>query len=133
MRPAPSFETSPHRFALMLFAVVFGLWLAGMSLAIRAATLAPERAGTVLAVFAPGTTEPDIFAAILRAGGRPVRATWLDFVWIAHGREPGFVGRLHAEGARMALEEFPLSPQLGGCVAFASNLKSPILLRRSSP
>ena len=32
----------------------------------------------------------------MRAGGRPVRSTWLDFAWVAHGDGPGFVAGLRA-------------------------------------
>jgi len=133
MRKRPGdISFSPHRLALVLFVSVRIAWVAGMSFAIRTAILPPERSGLMLAVFEPGTPSDEIFAAIIRAGGNPVRETWLPFVWMAHGDRAGFAGALRSEGAA-ALNEFPLSPVLGGCAVYASALKSPISLRRSTP
>ncbi len=59
-----------------------------------------------------------MFAAITRAGGRPIRTTWLDFVWIATSPSQGFAGRMRSEGAIGTYRETPFSPQLAGCFAF---------------
>jgi hypothetical protein len=108
---------SGHGLAAILAGAVFFVWLGLMAVSWRAAALPPQASGTVLAVFPPRHTEAAIFAAIVRAGGRPVRATWLDFAWIAHGDEPGFVAGLRAEGAVGAFDDVPLGPSLGGCAA----------------
>ncbi len=90
-----------------------------MALSIRFAALPPQASGTVLAVFPPATASDEIFANLIRAGGRPLRETWLSFVWVVSSDKPGFVGRLRAEGAIGAYGELPITPQLAGCFAFA--------------
>jgi hypothetical protein len=111
---------SGHGLAAVLAAAVLVVWLGLMVVSWRAAALPPQASGTVLAVFPPRHSEADIFAAILRAGGRPVRATWLGFAWIAHGDEPGFVANLRTEGAVGAFDDVPLGPSLGGCAAIVT-------------
>lgn len=106
-----------HGFALALFGVVVAVWLGAMAVSLKQAALPAETDGLVLAVFRPGTSDHEAFGAMVRAGGEPVRATWLGFAWVARGREPGFVGRLNAEGALGAFGEVPLGPTLGGCAA----------------
>lgn len=108
-----------HRLALGLAAfVVAAALLAGM-IAIRAAALPPEASGSMLAVFQPGAAEDAMFAAIVEAGGKPVRRTWLPFVWVVAGDEPGLAGRLAGRGAIGAYGELPISPQIAGCFAYA--------------
>lgn len=85
---------------------------------VHAAALGPNASGIMLAIFEPGTSEEDIFDKILRAGGNPVRNTWLPFVWVAAG-ESGFAGRLAQQGAIGAYGELPFAPSVAGCLAFA--------------
>lgn len=106
-----------HGLALALFGVVVTIWLGAMAVSLKQAALPAETDGMVLAVFRPGTTDHEALGAMVRAGGEPVRATWLGFAWVARGREPGFVGRLTTEGALGAFGEIPLGPTLGGCAA----------------
>ncbi len=108
-----------HRLALALFAGVLALWLAAMALIIRHAALPPQASGTMLAVFAPGTPEDQIFASLARADARIVKQSALPFVWVVSGAEPGLAGRLGAEGAIGAYRELPVSPTIAGCFAFA--------------
>lgn len=108
-----------HRLALWLAAAVLAVSLLAMMAAMRAAALPPEASGTVLVVFRPGTDEDRMFASLVSAGGAPVRRTWLPFVWVAAGDEPGFVGRLAGQGALGAYAELPFSPQIAGCFAYA--------------
>jgi hypothetical protein len=108
-----------HRLALALAAGIVIIWLASMFLLVRAAALPPQAEGNMLAVFEPGTTEDDIFASLVAAGGKPVRRTWLPFVWIVSGNGAGFVARLEREGALGAYDEFPFAPALAGCFAYA--------------
>jgi hypothetical protein len=108
-----------HRLALTLGIAVLLAWLLAMSLVVRAAALEPEATGKVLAVFEPGTPEDVIFAKLLAAGGKPLRGTWLPFVWVVVGEEGGFAGRLKQQGAMGAYGELPFAPAVAGCLAYA--------------
>jgi hypothetical protein len=108
-----------HRLALALALFVVLASVAGMAAAMRSAALPPEAAGKMLAVFEPGSPQDDLFARILAAGGKPVRRTWLPFVWVVEGEEPGLAGRLKQQGAIGSYAELPFSPQVAGCFAFA--------------
>lgn len=111
-------KASPHRLALILFAGVIAVWLAGMAIVIRHAALPPEASGTMLAVFEPGTPEDAMFAALTRAEARIVKPSGLSFVWVVTGDEPGLAGRLTQQGALGAYRELPVSPVIAGCFAF---------------
>jgi len=115
MNSAPSSLGSGHGLALALGAAVLAVWLGLMTVSLRQAALPAETDGLVLAVFPPGTSDDEAFTAMVRAGGEPVRPTWLGFAWVARGREAGFVGRLKDEGALGAYGELPVGPALGGC------------------
>lgn len=110
-----------HTFAGMLFIAVVSVWLVLMGFAINASVLPDMRSGKVLVVFNLRMTANDAFATIVKAGGNPVRQTWLKFVWVAQSSANGFVGRLKQHGAMAALDEFQFSPQLAGCFAFSTN------------
>ena len=114
-----------HGLALLLAGTVAAAWVGVMALSLRQASLPPETRGLVLVAFPPGTSDADAFAAVVRAGGEPVRPTWLGFAWVARGRTDGFVGRVEREGALAAFGELPLLPVLGGCavVSVDDNLK----------
>lgn len=124
---------SSHKLAFTIAGAIFAIWLAFMGFAISASVLPEERSGIVLAVFKPGISPDTAFNIILAAGGNPIRPTWLGFVWTAQGNSAGFVGRLKQFGAVAALEEFPFSPQLGGCFVFRKNLRSPLSLKNTLP
>ena len=85
----------------------------------RQAALPPEAPGPLLAVFEPGMSEDEIFARIVAANGKPLRGTWLGFVWVVAGEEAGLAGRLEAQGAIGAYSELPFNASLAGCFAFA--------------
>lgn len=106
-----------HGLAIGFFVVVLAVWAAVMTLSLRQAALPDERDGLLLAVFHPGSSQEDAFRAMVAAGGEPVRTTWLGFAYVARGLEPGFVGRLKAEGALAAFGDLPVGPTLGGCAA----------------
>jgi len=110
---------SGHRLAIALFISVIAVWLAVMAVVMRAAALAPEASGTMLAVFDPGTPEDDIFARLTRADARPVRPTAFGFIWIVAGDRAGLAGRLKQQGAIGAYRELPISPTIAGCFALA--------------
>ncbi|RJF82147.1 hypothetical protein D3877_18985 [Azospirillum cavernae] len=114
---APSSLGSGHGLAIAFFAVVLAVWAAVMAASLRQAALPDDTDGLMLAVFHPGASEDDAFRAMVAAGGEPVRSTWLGFAYVARGREPGFVGRLKAQGALAAFGELPVGPTLGGCAA----------------
>lgn len=108
-----------HRLALALFIGVIAVWLVGMAVVMRHAALPPEASGTMLAVFDPGTTDDEVFAALTRADARIVKPSGLGFVWVVASDEPGLAGRLEREGALGAYRELPVSPVIAGCFAFA--------------
>ena len=72
----------------------------------------------VMAVFAPSMDEEAVLAAVVKAGGRPVRHLWPGSVMIVNGEGNGFVSRLRAEGAIAAYGELPMGPVLAGCFAY---------------
>ena len=83
-----------HKFALTFFSVVICGWLLAMAIIMRAGALSAEATGTMLAVFEPHTTSDQAFAAIVNAGGRPIRQTSFGFIWVVTADEPGLAGRL---------------------------------------
>ncbi|QPC44860.1 hypothetical protein HW532_20460 [Kaustia mangrovi] len=111
---------SGHRLALVLGTGIVLAWLGAMTLAVRDAALPPEATGTVLAVFPSKLGDDAAFAAMTRAGGRPIRPTWLPGIWVVSGDEPGFAGRLEAEGAVGVYGDLPIGPQLAGCFAWVN-------------
>jgi hypothetical protein len=112
-------RAADHRLALRLALSVLAVWLLGMAIVVRSAALGPEASGKMLAVFEPGTSQDIIFNALVAAGGRPVRDTWLPFVWVVDGVESGFAGRLKQHGAVGAYGELPFAPAVAGCLAYA--------------
>lgn len=108
-----------HRFALAFGGIVLLVWLVVMAATMRRAALPPEAPGPLLAVFDPGMSEDEMFARIAAANGKPVRSTWLGFVWIVQGDEAGLAGRLEAQGAIGTYSELPFNASLAGCFAFA--------------
>jgi hypothetical protein len=119
-----------HRFALSLGAAVIAVWLVGMALTVRSAALPPEASGPMLVVFEPGTPEDQMFANIVAAEAKPVRGTWLGFVWVVAGDEPGLAGRLSDKGAIGTYAELPFSPSVAGCFAYADAKAAELLAIR---
>src|SRR5262245_10657184 len=77
-RPPPGdMLARDHRLALGLFLSLLAAGLVGMLIAVRASALPDSASGKMLAVFDPRLDEPAVFAALVRAGGRPLRRTWL--------------------------------------------------------
>jgi hypothetical protein len=108
-----------HRLAFGLVLAVLVIWLVGMALAIRAARLPPDATGPMIVVFEPGTAKEDILARIVTAGARPIRETWLGFVWVVQGEEPESSARLISQGAIGTYRELPITASLAGCFAYA--------------
>ena len=90
---------SRHGMALGILALVLALWLVALALALAASVLPDETSGTVAVVFPPGASEARMHAAVLAADGALLRDTRLRTVWVVHGAEAGFAGRLRAAGA----------------------------------
>ncbi len=108
-----------HKLALGIFLSILTIWLAAMAVLMRQSALPPEATGAMLAVFEPGTSQDDIFAALTRAEARIVRPSALGFIWIVAGDEPGLAGRLSQQGAIGAYRDLPISPAIAGCFALA--------------
>ena len=108
-----------HKLAALLFAGVLSFSVLAMAGVMVAGRAADEEAGTLLVVFPRSTRPNQIFGSIILAGGRPIRPTWVRGTWVAHGDDPGFVGRLKERGAIGAYRNSPVLPQLAGCFALA--------------
>jgi hypothetical protein len=83
-------------------AAVILAWGLIVALALRSGAVPPEAGGKLFVLFRPGTSETTAFAAILGAGGAPVRLVWGGLGWIAYGEREGFAGRLEEQGALFA-------------------------------
>jgi hypothetical protein len=108
-----------HRLAIGLFLSLLAAALVATMIAVRASASPDSASGKMLAVFDPRLDEQAMFAALVRAGGRPLRRTWLPSVWVVAGDAPGFAGSLKQAGAIGAYGELPISPELAGCFAYA--------------
>ncbi|MCP5374034.1 MAG: hypothetical protein H6907_20055 [Hyphomicrobiales bacterium] len=113
--PPPAGDGANHRVAVLFAAVVLVLSVLATGYSLSTVSLAPDEAGTALAVFPPTWPESRGLAAVLAAGGRPVRPVWPGFAWVANGAEAGFVGRLRDAGAVLVLGDLPIGPVLAGC------------------
>jgi len=111
--------------ALALMVGVVVLWAGVLAAILRVAALGPEDGGKVFVVFPPATAPAEAFAAIVAAGGEPVRAALGDWAWIAHAEGPGFVGRLERNGALAAFRGAPVGLSLAGCFAWATDRPLP--------
>src|SRR5690349_24954150 len=108
-----------HKFAAVFGGLVLIVWIFVMAITMRHAALPPEAPGPLLAVFEPSMSENEMFARIIAANGKPLRGTWLGFVWVVAGDEKGLAGRLEAQGAIGTYAELPFNPSLAGCFAYA--------------
>jgi len=104
-----------HRFVFTFFATVIVLWLVVMMVIMRHSALPPSATGPMMVVFEPGTPQDQAFAAIVRAGAKPIRETSFGFIWVVDGE----AGKLVNAGALGAYRELPISPVIAGCVAVA--------------
>ena len=100
-------------------------WLGVLVLVLRLAALPPGASGKLLVLFAPGSAAKP-FAAIVTAGGVPVRPVLGGLGWIARPDAPGFVARLEANGALAAYPGAPVGLTLAGCFAFATDPPHPL-------
>jgi hypothetical protein len=108
-----------HGLAWRLALGVIVIWLLAMAAVVRSAALGPEASGKMLAVFEPGMTQEAILDKLIVAGGKPLRSTWLPFVWVVAGEDKGFAGTLFDQGALGAYGELPFAPAVAGCLAYA--------------
>jgi hypothetical protein len=116
--------------ALVLIAGAGAIYLAAVGLALRALVLPAEESGRLFVLFPPAISESAAFAAIVTAGGEPIRPVIGGFGWAAHGPGEGFVGRLRSEGAIAAFREAPAGLPLMGCFGMiGTSERSPPLIR----
>ena len=107
------------RVAVVLMIGTAVVWAIVLAAVVRGAALGPDEEGRMFVVFPPGTAPADAFAAIVTAGGEPVRPALGDWGWIAHADAAGFVGRLERNGALAAFRGAPVGLSLSGCFAWA--------------
>ena len=109
-----------NKSAAILVTAAFVAWVAGVGWVLASAYLSEEANGKMAVLFWPPPTAETGFRAIIAAGGEPIRPYFGSTLWIAHGAEPGFVGRLKAEGATAAFKELTFGPAFAGCFAYLS-------------
>jgi hypothetical protein len=110
---------SGARVAVVLMIGIAVAWAIVLAAVVRGAALGPDEEGRMFVVFPPGTAPADAFAAIVAAGGEPVRPALGAWGWIAHADAAGFVGRLEQSGALAAFRGAPVGLSLSGCFAWA--------------
>ena len=74
-----------------------------------------------LALFSPGLSHEDAFAAVARAGGNIVSGAPLPFALIVQSNDPNFFARLRKAGAWLLLD----ATGRGGCTVFSGPGNSP--------
>jgi hypothetical protein len=119
-RPAGSRQAGLGLAVSLMLGVALA-WLATTLVVLRLSALSPEESGKLFVVFPPGTSESVGFAAIVAAGGAPLRTVLGGWGWIAHDDAPAFVGRLRAAGALAAFRGAPGGLSLAGCFAFVAD------------
>jgi hypothetical protein len=117
-KKSPHQLTGEHRLALLMVLAIFLVWAGGMLFALRDAALPEKASGVMLVVFPPDLSQEGILSSIVEAGGRPVRVSWPQNVWVVSGDTAGFAGRLYKSGALAAYTKFPMGPVLAGCFAY---------------
>lgn len=117
-KKTPRQLTGGHGLALLMVLAIFLVWAGGMLFALRDAALPDKASGVMLVVFPLDRTQEDILASIVAAGGRPIRVSWPQNVWVVSGDTAGFTGRLYKSGALAAYTKFPMGPVLAGCFAY---------------
>ena len=109
---------SNRKLAMVWLVLLIVTWVTPVASVLSKTLLADEDTGTVVVFFPIGSTPSENFERILGAGGGFVGQTWLEQAWIASSYEPGFVGRLKAEGAWAIFHPVLLDPAaLLGCGA----------------
>jgi hypothetical protein len=118
--PRRAAESGPWPVLGLMGAVILA-WGLIVALALRSGAVPPEAGGKLFVLFRPGTSETTAFAAILGAGGAPVRSVWGSLGWIAYGEREGFAGRLEEQGALFAFRRAPLGVSFAGCLGTAGD------------
>ena len=107
-----------HRFIAVAALLIFAVWAGLMAVTIRSAILPGEATGPMLVAFRPGTPGDEALARITAAGGAPLRATWMPFIWAVTSTQPGLAQRLSDAGALASFSQFPFAPAPAGCVGY---------------
>ena len=105
---------------LGVLAGLVGLWAFGMLAVFEVADTPDETSGMLLAVYPPGYSEVQTFAALTTADASPVRRFGFETVWIANDPAPGLAGRLRETGALWVFDQSPLGTELAGCFGFVA-------------
>ena len=99
----------PDRVHLGALAVLAGAVLVWGLLIVGTLARAADDAGTLVAVFPPGTDASEVLLRVARADGVVVRGTWLPNVWHVNRERAGFAGDLkRAAGALVVLPMLPV-------------------------
>jgi hypothetical protein len=105
--PAPTYKLAAV--CLLLLGVT---WLPLLGIHVNRMWEGDASTGTLLVVFSPALSSGEFFQKVLDAKGAPVTAIpWFRHAWVVQSREPGFAGRLRAQGAWAVFSPDLLSAQ----------------------
>lgn len=81
--------------------VLLGItWVPLLSVHVQRTTLRDVDSGTVVVVFPPLLSSEAVFQKVIDANGAMVRpVVWARHAWVVRSVDPGFAGRLRANGA----------------------------------
>jgi hypothetical protein len=119
MAATPSRPDRVHLIAALVLGGAVLVWATLLLGTLARAGSAPDRSGTLVAVFPRGVEEAEVLTRVARADGAVVRGTWFGNVWHVNRERPGFAGDLQAAGAVLVLPMLPvdLFGMGGGCGA----------------
>jgi len=121
-----------HWLAAAIFGGIVAVWGVGMAVVVNASSVADDRAGTVVTVFAPAD-ERAAMAAIRAAGGLMV-ANPAAGTWVVHAEEEGFAARLRDQGALGVFAKAPVAlPGAAGCFFLPSGQHALFTHRQPDP
>ena len=116
MAAVPPRRDRVHLLASAILGGAVLVWAALFLGTLIRAEAAPDRAGTLVAVFPRGVGEDEVLTRVARADGVVVRGTWFGNVWHVNRERPGFAADLRAAGAVFVVPMLPVDLfGMGGC------------------
>lgn len=129
---------APPQNHMWIFVCIFLLavtWLPLLSIHLYRTSLSDSSTGTVVVVFSPISSATELFEHVIDADGSLVSSvSWWRNAWIVHSSEPGFAGRLRAQGAWGAFSTDLLSPEaLLSCFRISARPQAETISNFSAP
>ena len=124
-----------HMWILVCIFLLAVTWLPLFTIHFYRTSLADADTGTVVVVFSPTLGATELFEQIILADGSFVNpVSWWRNAWIVHSSEPGFAGRLRAQGAWGAFSTDLLRPEaLLSCFRIATQPSAETTGNSSAP